>query len=82
MTDREKAIVMAYTGYTMLKGDRLEVFYNYVEEKLGYRIFTHEFSQLFAYPWVEEELHRASYDDFVKLCEDDDRRLSEDSINE
>ncbi len=68
MTDREKAIVMAYTGYAMLTGDRLEVFYNYVEAKLGYRILTHEL----AYPWVEEEIRRASYEDFVKLCENDD----------
>lgn len=64
MTDREKAIVMAYTGYTMLTGDSLELFYDYVEEKLGHRILTHEL----AYPEVEEALHRASYEDFVELC--------------
>lgn len=66
MTDREKAIVMAYTGCTMLTGDRLEVFYNYAEEKLNFRVMTHEF----AYPEVEEALHRASYEDFIKLCDD------------
>lgn len=27
VTDREKAIVMAYTGYTMLAGDKLGIYY-------------------------------------------------------
>ena len=35
MTDREKAIVMAYTGVTMLKDDKLQIFYKYVEENHG-----------------------------------------------
>ena len=43
MTDRERAIVMAYTGVTMLVGDKLSVFYNYVSEKLGEPVYTHDF---------------------------------------
>ena len=35
MTDRERAIVMAYTGIVMLCGDKLDIFYEYVSEKLG-----------------------------------------------
>lgn len=36
MTDREKAIVMAFTGVTMLAGEKLEVFYKYAEELKGF----------------------------------------------
>lgn len=60
MTDREKAIVMAYTGYCMLAGDKLKVFYEYVGELLGRPVYTHEFAD----PDIRE---RAS-DDFYKLC--------------
>ena len=41
MTDRECAIIMAYTGYTMLTEDKLGIFYKYVEEKLGRPVLTH-----------------------------------------
>ena len=42
MTDSERAIIMAYTGICMLTGDRLEIFYKYVEELLERPIWTHE----------------------------------------
>jgi hypothetical protein len=42
MTDREKAIVSAYTGYAMLVGNKIGVFYEYLEEILGRPIMTHE----------------------------------------
>lgn len=32
MTDREKAIVMAYTGACMLAGDKFQIFHEYVKE--------------------------------------------------
>lgn len=60
MTDREKAIVMAYTGYCMLAGDKLKVFYEYVGELLGRPVYTHEFAD----PVIREK----ASDDFYKLC--------------
>lgn len=60
MTDREKAIVMAYTGYCMLAGDKLKVFYEYVGELLGRPVYTHEFAD----PDIQEK----ASDDFYKLC--------------
>ena len=60
MTDREKAIVMAYTGYCMLAGDKLKVFYEYVGELLGRPVYTHEFAD----PDIQEK----AADDFYKLC--------------
>lgn len=60
MTDREKAIVMAYTGYCMLAGDKLKVFYEYVGELLGRPVYTHEFA--------DPDIWERASDDFYKLC--------------
>lgn len=61
MTDRERAIVMAYTGVVMLTGDKLGVFYEYIAEKIGRPVFTHEF----AYCGKIKDLVR---EDFFSLC--------------
>lgn len=44
MTDRERAIITAYTGYAMLAGDKLGIFYEYVNSLLGYFPYTHEYA--------------------------------------
>lgn len=64
MTDREKAIVMAYTGAVMLSGDKLEVFYQYVKEKLGHCVMTHEL----AFPEIQDAIADAAKDDFIELA--------------
>lgn len=64
MTDREKAIVMAYTGFTMLAGDKLGLYYEYVQEKLGHSVMTHEF----AYPEVQDAVKEAAREDFIALA--------------
>lgn len=66
MTDREKAIVMAYTGAVMLSGDKLGVFYQYVQEKLGHCVMTHEL----AYQEVQDAIADAARDDFIELAKD------------
>lgn len=65
MTDREKAIVMAYTGVCMLTGDKLGIFYNYLEEILGYPIWTHELANARLCETIKEK----SKADFLSLCE-------------
>lgn len=65
MTDKEKAIVMAYTGVTMLTGDKLQIFHRYVEEIMGRPIWTHEMVQL------ADEIKEKSKDDFMALCADE-----------
>lgn len=64
MTDREKAIVMAYTGYTMLTGDKLGLYYQYVEEKLGRPVMTHELCE----KPMQEIIRTLSKPDFIELC--------------
>lgn len=62
MTDKEKAIVMAYTGVVMLKGDKIQIFYKYVEKIMGRPILTHEMALLSA------KIKEKSKDDFMALC--------------
>lgn len=62
MTDKEKAIVMAYTGVCMLAGDKLQTYYKYVEDIMGRPIMTHEIS------WLTEEIKEKSRADFIKIC--------------
>lgn len=62
MDDREKAIVTAFTGITMLAGERLLEFYKYLEELFGRPVYTHEI------PRLAEEIKKRSRDDFIALC--------------
>lgn len=62
MTDKEKAIVMAYTGVTMLAGDKFSIFHKYVEELMGRPVYLHK--MLF----LENELKEKSRKDFLELC--------------
>lgn len=64
MTVRECAIVEAFTGICMLTGDKRKYFYEYVEEKLGRPVFTHQLG----HDDICKELEMASYNDFIELC--------------
>ena len=63
MTQRECAIVMAYIGVCMLKGESLQVFYDYVSEIMGRPMYTHEIGER------ADTIKDAATDDFMKLCE-------------
>lgn len=64
MTDKERAVVMAYTGVAMLTGEKFQIFHKYVEELIGRPVWTHEF------PALADEIKAKAHDDFIKLCED------------
>ena len=64
MTDKERAIIMAYTGVTMLAGDKFSVFHKYIEEILGRPVFTHELAN----EGVWNEIKEKSTKDFIELC--------------
>ena len=66
MTDKEKAIVMAYTGVAMLTGDKFSIFQKYIEDLLNRPVFTHELAS----EEVWNEIKKKSKDDFLKLCRD------------
>ena len=66
MTDREKAIVMAYTGICMLAGDKFQIFHEYVEEIMGRPIWIHEMG----IGSIADEIKEKSRADFIALCTD------------
>ena len=66
MTNREKAIVMAHTGICMLEGEKLGVFYQYLNELYGSPVYTHE--------WVTLDIKEKSKPDFLQLCKEPEQR--------
>ena len=64
MTKHECAVVMAYTGVAMLKGEDLELFYHYISEKFGRPVYTHEL----AADEMWYKIKQASKDDFIDIC--------------
>ena len=67
MTDREKAIVMAYTGICMLAGDKFQIFHKYVEDIMGRPVYTHEMGTKV----VDDLIKEKARPDFIALCADD-----------
>ncbi len=66
MTDRERVIITAYTGFAMVQGDKLGLFYKYLEEILGFPIMTHQLASKELWELIREK----SKDDFISLCRD------------
>lgn len=66
MTTKEAAIIQAYTNICLLSDDNIKYYYKYVEELLGFPIFTHERFQ------CVDLIKKKATDDFIKLCEDID----------
>jgi len=76
MTDREKAIVMAYTGICMLEGEKFNIFHKYVEEIMGRPVYTHEMGV----KAVDDEIKEKAKPDFLELCKNTTQE-SEDCIS-
>ena len=64
MTDKEKAIVMAYTGICMLSGDKFQIFHKYVEKIMDRPFYTHEM----AIKAIQDEIKEKAKADFIALC--------------
>ncbi|HAG04519.1 MAG TPA: hypothetical protein DCG28_03670 [Lachnospiraceae bacterium] len=62
MTDKEKAVVMAYTGICMLKGDKFQIFLKYVADIMNEPIETYELGSL------ADEIKKRAKADFIELC--------------
>lgn len=65
MTKKECAIVMAFTGITMLSGEDFSIYHRYIEDIMGRPVWTHELAN----ESVVEEIKEKSRYDFLKLCE-------------
>lgn len=64
MTEIEKIIVSAYTGYCMTDFNKV---HEYVERIMGRPVFTHEFG----IEASQRAITAAAKDDFMALCKDD-----------
>lgn len=62
MTKHEAAVIMAYTGVVMLKGDDISVFWKYCKSIYGRAIWTRE------YPTLAEKIKDLSKKDFIEIC--------------
>jgi hypothetical protein len=61
MTDQERIIISAYTGYLMCNFNEV---HKYIEQKMGRPVWTHEMAAVsFA-----QELRAKMKDDFLSLC--------------
>ena len=63
MTEQEKIIVSAYTGYLLCDFEKV---HEYIEKKLNRPIWTHEYADETVYKEIREKCR----DDFVALAED------------
>ena len=70
ITKQECAILMAYTGITMLKGNDLFYFYDYLSGIIGRPVYTHEIPRVVDY-YRDTQIRN----DFLDLC----RNAKEDS---
>ena len=80
MTDRERAIVMAYTGVCMLSGDKFSIFHEYVESIMGRPVYTHEM----AITAIADEIKEKAKADFIALCAEQEPKgmfVSEEAYN-
>lgn len=68
MTDKERAIIMAYTGACMLEGEKLDAFYQYLAELYGRPVYTHE--------WLTLDIKEKSRPDFIRLCKEEQPELN------
>lgn len=62
MTKQEKIVVSAYTGYLMCDFSDMQ---EYIEEKLGRPVFTHELSD----KKILQEIREKVKPDFIQICE-------------
>lgn len=63
MTKRECAVVTAYTGVTMLKGDDLGYLYRYLSGIIGRSVYSHEIPAV-----IEQYRDSVIKNDFIALC--------------
>ena len=64
MTKRECAIVTAFTGTAMLQGEDLRYLYEYLSDKAGRPVMTHELAA------VAERYEEEILEDFRRLCKE------------
>ncbi len=62
MTKKEAVIIEAYTGVCMLKGEDRNLFYKYINQLMGRKVYMYETLAL------EREIKEKAEPDFIKIC--------------
>lgn len=75
MTKHEAAVIMAYTGVTLLVHEDFRYFHGYVEKLMGRPVFTHQLAEL------AEEIKEKAKPEFIKICQNFTDEESEESEN-
>lgn len=69
MTKKEAVVIEAYTGVCMLKGEDRNLFYKYINQLMGRKVYTHEL------PVLINEIKEKAKPDFIKICKNMDKKI-------
>ena len=67
MTKKEAVVIEAYTGVCMLKGEDRNLFYKYINQLMGRKVYMYETLAL------EREIKETAEPDFIKICKNMDK---------
>lgn len=67
MTKKEAVVIEAYTGVCMLKGEDRNLFYKYINQLMGRKVYMYETLAL------EREIKEKAEPDFIKICKNMDK---------
>lgn len=62
MTKKEAVVIEAYTGVGMLTGEDRNLFYKYINQLMGRKVYMYEILAL------EREIKEKAEPDFIKIC--------------
>lgn len=68
MTKKEAVVIEAYTGVGMLTGEDRNLFYKYINQLMGRKVYMYEILAL------EREIKEKAEPDFLKICENMDKK--------
>lgn len=69
MTKKEAVVIEAYTGVCMLTGDDRSLFYKYINQLMGRKVYMYEILAL------EREIKEKAEPDFIKICKNMDKKI-------
>lgn len=69
MTKKEAVVIEAYTGVCMLKGEDRNLFYKYINQLMGRKVYMYETLAL------EREIKEKAEPDFIKICKNMDKKI-------
>ena len=68
MTKKEAVVIEAYTGVGMLTGEDRNLFYKYINQLMGRKVYMYEILAL------EREIKEKAEPDFIKICKNMDKK--------